>query len=76
MNPRSILALVRGIIAEQNEGSDYDALYFGLQDVELMLEDMTSKTTYRTARMRGHGDDVYKPKQSKTKAQAKTISME
>ena len=42
MNPRSILALVRGIIAEQDKGSDYDALYFGMQDVEIMLEDITS----------------------------------
>ena len=69
MNVRSILALVRGIIAEQNEGSDYDALYFGMQDVESMLEDMTSKTTYRTARMRGHGDDVYKPKKKPKRKQ-------
>jgi len=62
MNPRSILALVKGILADQREGSDYDALYFGLQDVEEMLIDLSRKTTHRTARVRGHGDSVYAKK--------------
>jgi len=59
MNPRAVLALAQSIEAEQNEGSDYDALYFGLQDIIEMLQDLVSKTTHRTARVRGHGDAVY-----------------
>ena len=37
---RTVLNLVRRILREQEEGSDYDALYFGMQDVRDMLEDM------------------------------------
>jgi len=66
VNVRAVLALAKSIEHEQNtEGSDYDALYFGLQDVIMMLEDVVAKTTHRSARVRGHADSVYSPRLQK-----------
>jgi len=40
MDVSSVLALAKSIERRQRRGSDYDALYFGLQDVIEMLEDL------------------------------------
>ena len=36
---RDVLRLVKQILREQEDGSDYDDLYFGMQDVRDLLED-------------------------------------
>jgi len=36
---RAALAQVRAILRDQERGSDYDALYFGVQDLEIWIED-------------------------------------
>lgn len=43
MSIRRILRVAKGIEAAQREGSDYDELYFGLQDVIEMLEEMNNQ---------------------------------
>ncbi len=40
MDVSSVLALAKSIERRQRRGSDYDALYFGLQDVIEMLEEL------------------------------------
>jgi len=70
---RAILRLVRRILAEQEEGSDYDALYFGMQDVEMMLEDMPEyrrkmspqETTWYTGGSGRRYEKLKKPKKKR-----------
>ena len=67
---RIALRLVRSLLAEQQEGSDYDALYFGLQDVEMLLED---EHKFRRQMSPQQGKDPIfkkKPKQKRKRRQS------
>jgi hypothetical protein len=56
---RDVLRLVRQILRDQEDGSDYDELYFGMQDVEILLADnlraMRADMTERMRSVRGSG---------------------
>lgn len=52
-----ILRVARGIVHQQRQGSDYDELYFGLQDVIEMLEELNV-----TSSSRSHSTRISSPK--------------
>ncbi len=67
MDVSSVLALAKSVERRQRRGSDYDELYFGLQDVIEMLEDlqdyeerMSRHASPRAAAFRQSSQDRFK----------------
>lgn len=66
---RAALAQVRAILRDQEESSDYDALYFGVQDLEIWIEDSIEDKS--TGPFYGRQRSIERRKRAKSRSKPK-----